>query len=305
MQGYILRRVLEGLAAILLMTVIVFALARLSGSPVDLVAGEYATDEDRARVTHMLGLDRPVALQYWIFLKNFMRGDLGESIRTREKVTASILHRFPATLQLAGGSLLVALVIAVPLGVITAVKRDTNIDTAGKTFAVLGLALPSFWLGLVFIAIFAVRLHWLPAAGRGGFSYMILPAVAMGWHVSAGILRLVRGSMLEVLDSEYIKLARIKGLPEWKVVWKHALRNAVIAPITFTAVYLGTLLAGSVVIETVFVWPGVGLLAIEAFGWRDYPLVQGIILYMTVLYIFLNLLVDILYAYVDPRIRLT
>ena len=210
-----------------------------------------------------------------------------------------------ATVQLAGAGLLVAVVIGLPMGVLTAVKRDTYFDITGKLVALFGQSLPVFWLGIILMWIFAVLLGWFPTSGRGGLSHLVLPAVAIGWFQVAAMLRLIRSSMLDVLDSEYVKLARIKGLPEWKIVWKHCLRNAAIAPLTYFAITLGALLVGSVSIETVFQWPGLGFLLFTAARSSDYALLQGIMLTFTSIYIVANLLVDIAYAYLDPRIRYT
>lgn len=214
------------------------------------------------------------------------------------------LH-LPATLQLAGFSILVSVILAVPIGVMSAVKKGTLLDTVGKLVALLGQSLPSFWLAIVMIWIFAVKLGWFPTSGRGGFDHMILPGIALGWFSVASFMRLTRSSMLNVLDSEYIKLARIKGLPEWKVIWKHGLKNAAIPPLTvFGAIVVGQM-TGSVTIETVFAWPGIGLLALQAVNARDYQVIQAVTMFISVLFIGMNLLIDILYAYIDPRIRFT
>jgi peptide/nickel transport system permease protein len=239
-------------------------------------------------------------------LNNIFHGNLGFSIKWPGKNSADLIaSRLPATLKLASFALLVAPAMALPIGVMVAVKEDTGIDYAGKIFALLGQSLPSFWLGILLMWVFAVMLGWLPSSGTGGIKHFILPAIALGYFQVAAIMRLTRSSMLEVLDSEYVKLARIKGLPEWKVIWKHSLRNAAIAPLTYFGLLLGGFMTGSVVIETVFAWPGVGLLAIDALRARDFQVVQSIVLFFAVIYIVCNLLVDILYAYVDPRIRYT
>ena len=214
-----------------------------------------------------------------------------------------VLERMPATLQLAGCALIISVVLALPFGVLTAVWRDTLFDSVGKIFAILGQSLPGFWLGIVLMWIFAVILGWLPTSGRGGIRYMILPSVCLGWFQVATTMRLIRSSMLDVLDSEFVKLTRIKGLPEWKVVWKHCLRNAAITPLTYFAISAGTLIIGSVIIESVFAWPGTGLLAIDAVRARDFQVVQAIVIVFAAVFILANLLVDILYAYIDPRIR--
>jgi peptide/nickel transport system permease protein len=214
-----------------------------------------------------------------------------------------VIERLPATLSLAGAAILVSLLIAVPIGVLSAVKRDSALDYGGKTIALLGQSMPSFWLGIVLIWIFAVGLGWLPASGRGDWTHYVLPAVALGWYQVAAVMRLVRSSMLDVLDSEYVKLARIKGVAEPSVVWKHCLRNAAIPPLTYIGFIVAVLLTGSVVIETVFSWPGVGLLAIDAVRYRDFPVVQTVVLLYAAKFVLINLVVDVAYVYVDPRIR--
>jgi peptide/nickel transport system permease protein len=218
-------------------------------------------------------------------------------------VAELIKSRFMATIQLAGAGIIVAVAIGLPIGVLTATYRDTVFDWTGKVVALLGQSLPVFWLGIILMWIFAVQLDWFPTSGKGGLRHLILPAVAIGWFQVAAMLRLVRSSMLDVLDSEYVKLARIKGLPERKIIWKHCLRNASIAPLTYFAITLGSLMVGSVSIETVFQWPGLGFLLFNAARSSDYALLQGIMLTFTTIYITANLLVDIAYAYLDPRIR--
>jgi peptide/nickel transport system permease protein len=245
-------------------------------------------------------------MQYLTYVNNIFHGNLGFSIKWPGKNSADlIVSRLPATLKLAVFALLLAGGTALPIGVIVAVKKDTGIDIAGKIIALLGQSVPSFWLGILLMWVFAVLLGWLPSSGSGGIKHYILPAIALGYFQVAAIMRLTRSSMLEVLDTEYVKLARIKGVAEWKVIWKHCLRNAAIAPMTYFGLLLGGFMTGSVVIETVFSWPGVGLLAIDALRARDFQVVQSVVLFFAVIYILCNLLVDILYAYVDPRIRYT
>ena len=306
MQRYIIVRLFHALLALFAMSIIVFSLARISGNPMDVLLPEDATVQDFEIMTERWGLDKPLHIQYLVYVGNVLRGDFGTSIKWPGRSTRDlILARLPATLELSALALVVAAMLALPLGVLVAVKKDTGIDYAGKVVALLGQAAPSFWVGIVLIWIFAVTLEWLPAAGRGGLSSLILPAFALGWFQVAAVMRLTRSSMLEVLDSEYVKLARIKGIPNWKVIWKHCLRNAAIAPLTYFGFILGGFLTGSVVIETVFAWPGVGLLAIDALRARDFQVVQSVVLFFGVIYIASNLIVDILYAYLDPRIRYT
>lgn len=287
----------------LVISLIVFLLARLSGDPLHIMLPEEATAEDYAVAATQWGLDKPLPLQYLAFLGNALRGDLGKSIRLRRPTLELVLERLPATLQLAGASIAVSLLIAVPIGVLSAVKRDSALDYVGKVIALLGQSMPSFWLGIVLIWVFAVMLGWLPASGRGGPEHFILPAIALGWYQVAAVMRLVRSAMLDVMDSEYVKLARIKGVAERSVVWKHCLRNAAIPPLTYIGFVVAVLLTGSVVIETVFSWPGIGLLAIDAVRYRDFPLVQTIVLIYATKFVLINLVVDVLYVYLDPRIK--
>lgn len=304
MQRYIAVRVLQSLLAVLAMSVIVFALARISGNPLDVMLPIEAEQADYERLTKYWGLDRPLHEQYVIFVKKALQGDFGQSLKYQGRSAMDlVLERLPATLELAGFALLFSALIAVPIGVLAAVAKDTGWDAAAKVVALLGQSLPAFWLGLMLMWVFAVTLDWLPSSGRGGIKHLILPAITLGWFQVAAIMRLVRSSMLEVLDSEFVKLARVKGLPEWKVVWKHCLRNAAIAPLTFFAIIAGVLLTGSVVTETVFTWPGVGLLVVDAVRSRDYQVVQAVVIVFAFIFILCNLLVDILYAYLDPRIR--
>ena len=305
MQRYIARRFLQSLLAIWVMSLVVFTLARFSGNPLDVMLPLEATAEDYDRVSKHWGLDKPLYTQYGIFITRALQGDFGMSWKWPGRSAMDLVwERLPATLQLAGFALLVSVVIALPIGVLSAVKKGTPWDTAAKIIALMGQSLPGFWLGIVLMWIFAVHLGWFPTSGRGGLQYMILPAITLGWFQVAAIMRLVRSSMLEVLDSEFVKLTRIKGLPEWKVVWKHCLRNAAIAPITFFAIIAGVLMTGSVVTESVFSWPGTGLLVIDAVRARDFQVVQAVVIVFAGIFILTNLLVDILYAYLDPRIRL-
>ena len=306
MQRYILIRLVQAIFALWAVTLIVFFLARISGNPINVLLPLEATLEDRQRLERQWGLDKPLHVQYWVFLSNAVRGDFGDSIAWQGNTALSIVvDRVPATLQLGFSALLLAVVLGVPLGVMSAVSRDTPLDYGGKMFAFLGQAAPSFWVALVLMWIFAVQLGWLPTSGRGGIKHMVLPVIAIGWFQVASIMRLVRSSMLDTMDSEYVKLARLKGLPERKVIWKHCLRNAAIAPLTYFGVIAGVLITGSVVIETVFRWPGIGFLALEAVRKNDYQVLQAVVLMFAGGFVLLNLLVDILYAYLDPRIRLS
>lgn len=304
MQRYIIIRLIQSVFTLIGVSIIVFSLARLSGNPLDVLLPEEADDETFIRISELWGLNDPWYIQYFTFVKNASRGEFGPSFKWQGRTAMElVLLHLPATLQLAVVSIGVSVLLAVPIGVMSAVKKGTMLDTVGKLIALLGQSLPSFWLAIVLIWIFAVQLGWFPTSGRGGISNMVLPAVAMGWFSVASFMRLTRSSMLNVLDSEYIKLARIKGLPEWKVVWKHGLKNAAIPPLTvFGAIVVGQM-TGSVTIETVFAWPGVGLLALQAVNARDYQVIQAVTMFISVLFIGMNLLIDILYAYIDPRIR--
>jgi peptide/nickel transport system permease protein len=297
----------QSLVAVLLVSIIIFMLSHISGDPtsVMLPMGE-ATAEDVAQLKARWGLDKPLYVQYGVWLQNVLQGDFGNSYAYGGKTAMEmVLSRFPATLQLAGVAILVAIVIGVPLGVMTAVRKDGFLDYQGKGLAFLGQSTPSFWLGIMLMWVFAVKLDWLPTSGKGGIDHLILPAFTLGLFQVAALVRLIRSSMLDVLDSEFVKLARIKGLAEWKVVWKHCLRNACIAPLTFFAIILGGLFTGTVIIETVFSWPGVGQLAVGAVRSRDFQVLQAVAVIGSAIHIAFNLLADVLYAYLDPRIRYT
>ena len=304
MQRYIARRFLQSLLAIWVMSLIVFSLARVTGNPLDVMLPMEAGPEEYERVSKHWGLDQPLYVQYAIFLSKAVRGDFGNSWKWHGYSAMSLVwERLPATLQLAGFALFISIAIALPIGVLAAVMKGSAWDSVAKIIALLGQSLPGFWLGIVLMWIFAVHLGWLPTSGRGGLQYMILPAITLGWFQVAAVMRLVRSSMLEVLDSEFVKLTRIKGLPEWKVIWKHCLRNASIAPLTYFAIIAGVLMTGSVVTESVFSWPGTGLLVVDAVRARDFQVVQAVVIVFAGIFILTNLLVDILYAYLDPRIR--
>ena len=304
MQRFIIIRFFYALVVLFIVSIIVFALARISGNPVDVFLPFDATDEQQAALERDLGLDKPLPIQYLKFVGNALRGEFGNSIKwDGQSALGLAAHRFPATLQLAGVAMVISLLIAVPIGVLSAVKKDSIFDLIGKIIALGGQSLPPFWLGIVLIFIFAVWLDLFPTSGRGGGKNLILPAITLGWFQVAAMMRLVRSAMLEVLDSEYIKLARIKGIVEWKVIWKHALRNASIPPLTYFGIVAGQLMTGAVITESVFTWPGTGLLAVDAIRARDYPVVQTVVITFAGIYILANLAVDILYAYLDPRIR--
>ena len=288
----------------MLLTVLIFVITRATGAdPVELMLPEEATEEAREGMRAYLGLDKPLYVQYGRYISRLAQGDLGESIRLRQPIVDVVQERVFNSVKLGLSAIAITILIGVPLGVMAAVKRDTIGDSVAKLIAVLGQSMPQFWLGIVLIQVFAAQLNWLPAGGLGGPTHYVLPAITLGAFRVTGIRRLIRSSMLETLDSEYVKLARVKGLPERKVVWKHALRNSLIPVVTFGSTYLGILLAGAIVVETVFAWPGLGDLVYRGIVWRDYPIIQAIVLLVAVVVTASNFVVDILYAYLDPRIR--
>jgi peptide/nickel transport system permease protein len=305
MGRFIVRRLLQGLVLLVLVAAVVFVLGRLTGNPVDLMLPEDATAEDRVRLIKSLGLEGPLYEQFLVFVKNALAGDLGTSIRMRQPAIEVFLSRLPNTLVVIPWAILLAMAVGVPLGVLSALNRGNVIDRAAGTIAVLGIATPSFWLGIVLIFVFSVELGWLPSGRMGGPEHYVLPVITLSTFLIAGFMRLTRSSMLEVMESEFVKLARIKGLPERTVIWKHALRNALIPLLTLWGVFVGNLITGAIVTETVFAWPGVGRLTYEAVIYRDFPLLQAVIILKSILILAINLLVDVLYAYVDPRIRLS
>jgi peptide/nickel transport system permease protein len=304
MQRYIFRRLLQALIMLFVVSTVVFALSRLTGNPVALLLTEYSSEEDKVRLTQELGFDKSLPEQYLIFISNALRGDLGRSIRgERAPALSLVADRFPASAQLAVVTVLVSLLIGVPLGVITAVNKGTWIDAFGRIFALIGQSAPVFWIGIVAMYVLSVQLRWLPSSGYGKPEQFVLPVFALSWFTLAAFVRLTRSSMIESLESEYIKLARIKGLSELKVVWKHALRNSLLPVITYSGIIFGRTIAGVVVVETVFAWPGIGRLAYESVLGRDFPVLQAVVLVVATMFLLINLSVDILYAYIDPRIR--
>ena len=304
MQRFIIIRVVQAIITLLILSLAVFLSVHLTGDPALYLLGPDDSAADYEQLKKNLGLDRPLVVQYGSFLKDILRGSFGRSHISNHPARDVLLQRLPATLQLAGAAFLLTIVVGIPLGILSAVKRDSIVDQIGKLFAVMGIAAPSFWIAIMLILLFGPILGWLPTFGRGGLDHFILPAFVLSWHSMAGVLRLSRSSMLEVLDSEYVKFARIKGLSERLVVYKHALKNAVIPVLTFSGLTLAGLLNGSVVIEVVFAWPGIGRLMLQGINQRDFPIVQATVLAAGFFYIITALLVDILYAYVNPRIRL-
>jgi len=289
--------------ALAILSVVVFILARATGDPLHLILPMSATPEDYAEARRYLGLDRPYVEQYLSFVGRAVTGDLGMSLRARRPVSELIRQRLPNSLSLAIFAMGVSLVVAFPLGVLAAVKKGTALDRTAQVIAVLGQSLPTFWVAIVLVEFVAGRLQWLPAGGNEGFASYILPGFTLGWFVVAGMMRLLRSAMLEVLDSEYVKLARVKGVGESQVVWVHALKNALIPVITFAGIYFAILVTTAIVVETVFAWPGLGRLAYEGISSRDFPVIQAVVLTTAVIVAVVNLAVDCLYAVIDPRIR--
>ena len=303
MHRYILIRLGQAAVTLLILSLAVFLSVHISGDPALYLLGPDDGIKEYEQLKKNLGLDKPLVVQYGLFLGNLVRGDFGFSHIMGRPARTLLLERAPATLQLAGVAFLLTIIVGIPLGILSAVKRDTFLDTACKFFAVAGIAAPSFWIAIMLILVFGAILGWLPTFGSGGIDHYILPAFVLSWNSMAGVLRLARSSMLEVLDSEYVKFARIKGLADRVVVFKHALKNAVIPVMTFSGLTLAGLLNGSVVIEVVFAWPGIGRLMLTGIQSRDFPVVQATVLAAGLFYIVTALLVDILYAYVNPRIR--
>ena len=309
MSRFIIRRVAYMFLTMLLATRLVFVLSRIVGDPRLLYVqeGGYGLSEEAWEAMGVkLHLDKPVIFQYGYWLSDALRGDLGDSMLDRKPVMEIMLDALPATLQLAAFGWLFATVVGIPLGVLSAVKRGSIWDYLGRGVALMGQTLPVFWVGIMGILIFSVHLGWLPTGTKPdefSFKHFIMPAITLGWFSAAGYLRLTRSAMLDVLDSEYIKLARAKGVSETWVLWKHAFRNAIIAPLTFSSLVLAGFITGAIVTETVFSWPGVGRLAFTSVDDNDFPLMVGLMLMFTAMFLVVNLITDVLYAYVDPRIR--
>jgi peptide/nickel transport system permease protein len=303
MQRYLVKRILQSIIIILGISLIVFIITHLTGDPTNLLLHPEASQTERELFRRELGLDRPLHIQYFEFLKNAIQGDFGQSFRHQTPAFSLIMGALPATLELTIAAMLLSIFIGVPVGIISSIKPRSYYDRLGMTFALLGQSMPVFWAGLMLILLFAVKLGMLPSHGRGGIEHLILPACTLGFFSTAAIARFTRSSMLDVLDSEYIKTARIKGLSEYKVVLKHALKNASIPVVTMTSLQFGRMLSGAVITETIFSWPGVGRMAVLGIYSRDYPVVQAAVFISSVLFVTINLMVDILYAYLDPRIK--
>ena len=303
MKVFILRRIAAAIVVLLLASILVFALSRASGDPRHLFLSEYTTQEQWEQWGRDFGLDKPYYQQYLTWLEGAIVLDFGDSVKEQIPARTVVLRKIWPTLQLAIGAYIFAIFVGVPLGVLSATKRGTGLDLVARSFALLGQAMPGFWLGIMLILIFAVRWEIFPVGGKGGISHLILPSITLGWFAAAALLRLTRSAMLEVLDSEYVKLARAKGVSRTMVIWKHAFRNAITVPLTFAGLFLSALLTGAVVTETVFAWPGLGRLSIQAVFGTDFPVISAIVMFATAGYLLMNLMVDILYGLLDPRIR--
>ncbi len=304
MSVYLLRRLLQSLLVLFGVSFVVFAILFLTGDPALVLLPPEASAEDIRRFREAMGFDDPFLVQYGRFLAGAVQGDFGKSIRHGEPAFWLVVERMPATFELAGAALLLALCLAIPAGVVSAVRRNTVLDYLSTVVALLGQSMPTFWLGIMLILIFSVGLNLLPSSGRGDLEHLILPAVTLGLFTTARITRLTRSGMLDVLNQDYIRTARAKGVADPPVVWKHALKNAAIPIVTIVGIELGTLLGGSVITETIFAWPGVGRLSVQAIYNRDYPVVQAAVFLLASTFVIVNLVVDVLYTYLDPRIRL-
>src|SRR5690242_12967137 len=304
MKQYIGRRVAYSLLSLFLLSVTIFLFVRVTGDPAALLVEPGASEADIAAIHHQFGLDKPLWVQYGIFMSSLLHGDLGQSFYYRTPVMSLYLSRLPNSLMLAIVAMGFSLIIGIPTGILAAVRVGGFWDSIGKSFALLGLSLPSFWVGLLMILFFSVYLRWLPSSGAGTPLHLVMPAFALGWYFAAAHMRLTRSSMLEVLGSEYVKLAKIKGLPQSLVIAKHAFKNALIPVLTLAGVNLVIMVNVAVVVEVVFAWPGIGRLLYEGITFRDFPVVQGVVIMGGAMIVIVNLVIDILYAVIDPRIRL-
>lgn len=304
MTGFIGRRIFESVLALLAVTLLAFLLVRTTGDPVLALSSDYASEEAREELRRELGLDRPLHVQYGIFVADALRGEFGESLRESRPARDVLLDRLPATFKLGGVAVLLGALIGVPLGVVSAARRGGVADAVARGLAILGQSVPVFVTGIVLVWFLALTFRLLPTSGLAGWRSYVMPSIALGWFVAAGITRLVRSSMLQILGEDYIKFARIKGLSEHRVIWAHAFRNAAIPALTFFGIMLANVLTGSLVVEALFAWPGAGRLAVTSVLSRDYPVIQMIVVVFTAIFVLINLVVDLLYVYLDPRIRL-
>lgn len=303
MIRYILGRLVQAVVTVLIVSMIIFVIVRFVGDPTHLMLPPEATEADRELLRVQMGLSDPVLVQYGHFLLSLLKGDMGMSYRFSRPALEIVLDRIGPTLLLTCSSLGLGVLVGVPLGVASAVRPDSWVDALSKVIALFGQAAPPFFFGLVLVLFFSVELGWLPTSGYGGPRYLILPSIALGWYSAAGLMRLTRSNMMEVLNSEYVKMARIKGVPERAVIYNHALKNAALPVLTFASLQFGILMGGAVSIESVFAWPGMGKLILDSISNLDYTVVQAAVTLSAVLFTLINLAVDILYAYIDPRIR--
>ena len=303
MQRFILKRFFQAVIALFLLSMVIFIFGRISGDPCALLLPEEAEEEEFVICAKDLGLDKPLFVQYAYWISRAVRGDFGKAYVTRVPVVDLIKQRFPNSIKLGLVSIIFTTLISFPLGLIAAVKKDTWADTVCKVLAILGQSMPNFWLGIMLVWVFASTLHILPVAGMGGAKYYVLPVLTMGWWTVAATARLLRSSMIEALDSEFVKLARVKGVSDGVIVWKHTLRNALIPVVSFIGMHFAHIITAAMITEVVFAWPGMGRLLYEAIKYRDFPIVQAVVLVMASVTVLVNLAVDILYAYIDPRIR--
>jgi peptide/nickel transport system permease protein len=304
MRDYLIRRLLQSLLVLFGISFVVFLILHLTGDPTLVLLPPDASLEDVKKFRETMGFNDPFFLQYGRFLAGALRGDFGQSLRHGEPAFDLVVERMPATFELAGAGLLLALLLAIPAGIVSAVRRNTPLDYASTIIALLGQSMPTFWLGIMLILLFSVQFHLLPSSGRGTWPHLVLPAITLGLFTTARITRLTRSGMLDVLGQDYIRTARAKGVADPPIVWKHALKNAAIPIVTIVGIELGTLLGGSVITETIFAWPGVGRLSVQAIYNRDYPVVQAAVFVLATTFVLVNLVVDVLYTYLDPRIRL-
>ena len=303
MKIFLARRLAQSLLVLLGVSFIVFFILYLTGDPALVLLPPDSSEEDVQKFRQAMGFNDPFIVQYGRFLMGALHGNFGQSVRHGEPAFNLVVERMPATFELSGAALLVALCLAIPAGIVSAVRRNTILDYISTVVALLGQSMPTFWLGIMLILVFSVQFNLLPSSGRGNFQHLILPAITLGLFTTARITRLTRSGMLEVLGQDYIRTARAKGVSESPVVWKHALKNASIPIVTIVGIELGTLLGGSVITETIFAWPGVGRLSVQAIFNRDYPVVQAAVFILASTFVVVNFLVDIIYTYLDPRIR--
>ncbi|MFA1820107.1 ABC transporter permease [Virgibacillus oceani] len=302
MRKYLLKRLIQMIPVLFIITFVVFVLVYMAGDPVSLMLSEGATEEDREAMREALGLNQPFYVQYFNFVSGLLQGDFGTSFRYNQEALPIVLERLPATFQLAGVSMIFATIIAVPLGIFSARKQNSTLDLFITGGSVLGKAMPNFWLGIILILIFAVNLQIFPISGKGTFMHLILPAITLGTGVAAEMTRLIRSSMLEVLNQDYIRTAKSKGLSDISLVYKHAFRNTLIPVITIMALQLSSLVSGALITESIFAWPGVGQLLVQAINGKDMAIVQASVFVIAILVILVNLITDLIYVLVDPKI---